>query len=127
MEILSSRVIIHPVDFAASRRFYEDVLGLRLYHEYGDGESVIGAVYFAGGGHIELVDHNDDRGVLTKLWLQVPDLEAEQTRLRALGADIRSAAERKPWGLDEMELRDPDGHRITLVEIPRDHFLRGHP
>lgn len=127
MEILSSRVIIHPVDFAASRRFYEDVLGLRLYHEYSDGEAVIGAVYFAGGGHIELVAHDDERGQRYKLWLQVPDLDTEQARLRDLDVEIEHAAEHKPWGLIELVLRDPDGHRITLVEVPEDHYLRRGP
>ena len=125
MEVLSSRLVVHPRDFAASRHFYEDLLGLRLYHEYGDGERVIGAVYFVGGGHLELAATSPgaDPGA-TKLWLQVPDLAAEQRRLDAVGVTIDERASLMPWGLKELGLRDPDGLAITLVEVPEDHFLR---
>ena len=45
MEVLASRLILHPSVMARSRHFYEQVLGLRIFHEYGDGSSVIGVVY----------------------------------------------------------------------------------
>ena len=54
MEVLASRLILHPSDMAQSRHFYEQVLGLRIYHEYGDASAVIGVVYFLGGGFLEL-------------------------------------------------------------------------
>jgi catechol 2,3-dioxygenase-like lactoylglutathione lyase family enzyme len=49
MEVLASRLILHPSDMARSRHFYERVLGLRIFHEYGDASAVIGVVYFLGG------------------------------------------------------------------------------
>jgi uncharacterized glyoxalase superfamily protein PhnB len=58
------------------------------------------------------------------LWLQVPDLTAAAATLGAAGADIVEPAARMPWGLDELWLRDPDGHEIHLVEVPADHPLR---
>jgi hypothetical protein len=30
----------------------------------------------------------------------------------------------KPWGLREMQLRDPDGLSIVIVEVPATHPLR---
>ena len=30
----------------------------------------------------------------------------------------------EPWGLTEMWIKDPDGIRIVLVEVPDDHPLR---
>jgi catechol 2,3-dioxygenase-like lactoylglutathione lyase family enzyme len=48
MEVLASRLILHPSDMAQSRHFYEQVLGLRIIHEYGDDSAVIGVVYFLG-------------------------------------------------------------------------------
>jgi catechol 2,3-dioxygenase-like lactoylglutathione lyase family enzyme len=54
MEVLASRLILHPSDMAQSRHFYEQVLGLRIFHEYGDRSAVIGVVYFLGGGFPEL-------------------------------------------------------------------------
>ncbi len=120
-----AEVIIHPSDLTVSRDFYENVLGLRLYHEYGDGDRVIGVVYFLGGGNLELAatPAAHQMGV-TKLWLQVPDLDAEQKRLHGLGVRIDQRAARMAWGLIELHLRDPDDHLLTLVEVPEDHFLR---
>lgn len=125
MEVLASRILIHPTDIGRAREFYEDVLGLGIYHEYAQGGVVIGVVYFAGGGFIELAETVANVIVGTnELWLQVRDLRSEQARLIALGVEFKSEAERKPWGLIEANLVDPDGNSIVLVEVPRDHFLR---
>ena len=35
--------------------------------------------------------------------------------------------QREPWGLVEMCVRDPDGVRIAVVEVPDDHPLRYRP
>lgn len=74
MEILSSRVLLAPSDFAASRRFYEDVVGLSIYREYGHEGQVSGVVYFLGGGFLELTSTGPATvGDALKLWLQVDD------------------------------------------------------
>ena len=39
-------------DLARSRAFYEDVLGLSIYREYGIGGVATGVVYFLGGGYL---------------------------------------------------------------------------
>jgi hypothetical protein len=31
---------------------------------------------------------------------------------------------RKSWGLIELDLIDPDGPAVMLVEVPEEHFLR---
>jgi predicted enzyme related to lactoylglutathione lyase len=125
MEILSSRTIIRPGSMTASREFYEGVLGLRIYREWS-----VGVVYFLGGGFLELSNGGTDEPAAASgpqpmaLWLQVPDLAAAQERLRAVRADIVRPATRMPWGLDELWLRDPDGHELHLVEVPAGHPLR---
>src|SRR5947209_6259704 len=58
------------------------------------------------------------------LWLQVPDLAHAHTALLAAGVDVVDPPERKPWGLDEMWIRDPDGVSIVVVQVPDDHPLR---
>ena len=35
MEILSSRILLRPADLGRSRHFYQDVLGLAVYREFG--------------------------------------------------------------------------------------------
>ena len=49
MEVLSSRVLLSPLDFDRSRRWYIDVLGLRIYREFGANGRLTGVVLFLGG------------------------------------------------------------------------------
>lgn len=123
VEVLSSRVVLSPVDFDRSRHWYADVLGLRVYREFGAGGRVTGVVFFLGGGLLELSDAGTP-GPLT-LWLQVPDVDAEHVRLVASGeVNVVHAPETMPWGLREMWIEDPDGVRIAVVEVPEDHPIR---
>ncbi|HET7489269.1 MAG TPA: VOC family protein [Acidimicrobiales bacterium] len=122
MEVLSSRILYHTDDFASLRAFYEDVIGLQVYREYGDG-TVTGVVFFLGGGFLE-ISHDDDRSPPVSLWLQVADVRAEEARLRAAGVTVSRGAERMPWGLVECWAHDPEGNELRLVEVPADHPLR---
>jgi predicted enzyme related to lactoylglutathione lyase len=124
MEILSSRVIIHPVDLSASRAFYEGVLGLSIYREWG-----VGVAYFIGGGRLELSGGSAGgaRAGPTTLWLQVPTLDGVEAELRASGVAVHKPAETMPWGLIELWIGDPDGNELRLVEVPAGHPLRSRP
>lgn len=128
MEVLSSRILLTPADFDATRRWYTDVLGLRTYREYGADGHVTGVVLFAGGGFIELTSASSGRPLgpaPVTLWLQVADVAVEHERLAADGTvTITAPPERMPWGLVEMWLEDPDGVRLVLVEVPEGHPLR---
>ncbi len=127
VEVLSSRTIIATQDLAASRFFYERTLGLRVYREYGSHGEVTGVVFFLGGGFLELAEGPPGpgrTGDAVKLWLQVPDLAAEELRLGQAGVGVRKPAARMPWGLDEMWIEDPDGIELRLVEVPPEHPLR---
>lgn len=53
MEVLSSRILLRPSDLERSLHFYEDVLGLAVYREWGEGKSR-GVVFFLGGGMLEV-------------------------------------------------------------------------
>ncbi|MPY95039.1 MAG: VOC family protein [Acidimicrobiia bacterium] len=117
LHVLSSRVIIHPVDLERSRRFYEEVIGLNVYREWG-----VGVALFIGGGLLEL----SGRGTAgaTTLWLQVPSLDGVEAELAAVGVSVRKPTEVMPWGLVELWVEDPDGNELRLVEVPPDHPLR---
>src|SRR5688572_13411688 len=111
MEVLSSRVLLSPRDFERSRRWYTDVLGLRIYREFGVDGRVTGVVLFMGGGFLELNQTHPPQGHDPRpvtLWLQVPDVDVEHERLIATG-DVTIAAEptTMPWGLREMWMEDP--------------------
>ncbi|MGH8908814.1 MAG: VOC family protein [Egibacteraceae bacterium] len=124
MHVLAARILLEPADFQASIAFYEAKLGLARFREWGSPPHR-GVVYFLGGGYLEL--HESGAGVAAsgvRLWLQVADARAAFQQLTGRGVHIDAAPERKPWGLIEMELRDPDGLRIVIIETPLDHPLR---
>lgn len=128
VEVLQSRVLLRPGDMDASLRFYEEQLGLARYREWGR-RPHRGVVFFLGGGFLELTERSPSapprpppRGV--RLWLQVEDLQHAHDELRDRGVEIEESPERKPWGLLEMAVRDPDGLQLILIETPLDHPLR---
>jgi catechol 2,3-dioxygenase-like lactoylglutathione lyase family enzyme len=82
MDVLSSRVLLHPTDPERSRAFYRDTLGLAIYREFGGGPER-GTVFFLGGGFLEL----SGRAAAPPapgmaLWLQVRELAAARRGAR---------------------------------------------
>jgi predicted enzyme related to lactoylglutathione lyase len=124
MEVLSSRVLLRPTDFERSFRFYAESLGLHVYREWSSG-STRGVVFFLGGGFLELSGSSPTgASESASLWLQVRDVDAVGHELEEAGVDIIELPADKPWGLREMQIRDPDGLRIVIVEVPETHPLR---
>lgn len=124
MHVLQSRVLLRPSDFDASVDFYERRLGLVRYREWGQ-RPRRGAVYFLGGGYLELTEGSQPSAVVgPRLWLQVADVEATRDELAVAGVAIAAEPERKPWGLVELSVHDPDGLELVIVEVPGDHPLR---
>ncbi len=120
MDVLSSRLLLHPRELAVSQRFYRDTLGLAVYREFASG-----LVFFLGNGLLEVSGQNPAGAASgLELWLQVRDVGAEHARLAALGVPVLRPPRLEPWGLIELWIADPDGVRIVLVQVPEDHPLR---
>jgi catechol 2,3-dioxygenase-like lactoylglutathione lyase family enzyme len=127
VEILSSRILLRPVDLDRSRRFYRDVLGLAVYREFGPAADPA-VVFFLGQGLLEVSGHGPGPSEgSAMIWLQVRDVRAEHSRLAAAGVRVIQEPAAESWGLTEMWIEDPDGVRIVLVEVPADHPLRRDP
>ena len=127
VQVLSSRVLVRPADPERSRAFYGEALGLEIYREFGTGPER-GTVYFLGGGFLEVSGRAaETAGDTLRLWLQVADAAAAHEELVARGVPVLRPPVREPWGLIEMWIADPDGHRIVLTEVPADHPLRYRP
>jgi catechol 2,3-dioxygenase-like lactoylglutathione lyase family enzyme len=123
MEVLSSRVLIHPVDPEVSTAFYRDVLGLATDKEFPGG-----TVFFLGHGSLEIVGRGQaGPGPDVALWIQVRELPGTLAELAGRGVTPKRGPQREPWGLDEAWIADPDGIRIVLVEVPAGHPLRTDP
>lgn len=123
MEILASRMLLRPADYARSVSFYRDALGLAVAREYSGG-----VVFYAGQSLIEVAGHGAPERPGTpfpvSLWLQVRDLYSTQKQLRDRGVEITREARAEPWGLHEMHVDDPDGMTLIFVQVPDDHPLR---
>lgn len=120
MEVLGSRILLHPRDRDRSTMFYRDVLGLAVHREFPGG-----TVFVLGGGFLEVSGQSTaDPSVATAVWLQVRDLAATAAELIQRGVEVLREPRREPWGLDEMWIADPDGLRLVIVEVPADHPLR---
>ncbi|SFD68310.1 Uncharacterized conserved protein PhnB, glyoxalase superfamily [Actinopolyspora alba] len=120
MEVLSSRVILRPGDHDRSVRFYRDTLGLAIHREFPGG-----TVFFLGQGLLEVSGTGDSGPSEDQmLWLQVRDAAESVRELREFGVAVLAEPERRPWGLIEGTVADPDGMRIVLVEVPPEHPLR---
>ena len=124
MEILSSRFMLHPRDFDRSLFFYREILGLHPMREFGAGGSR-GVVFFLGSGFLEITEQEvNPPSSATELWLQVRDVRRVEQELRAAGVRVVESATRKPWGLVELRVADPDGLVLIFVEVPAEHPLR---
>jgi predicted enzyme related to lactoylglutathione lyase len=128
VEVLAARTLLVPSDFEASVAFYDDLVGLARFREFGAAGRVTGVVWFVGGGYLEASAHGvpstGDGASAVRLWWQVRDLDAEHDRLAAAGASVLAPPADMPWGLRECWIADPDGVRICLVEVPDDHPMR---
>jgi len=120
MEVLSSRVLLHPRNRERSTAFYRDVLGLAVHREFPGG-----TVFVLGGGFLEISGESAaGPSAATAVWLQVRDLTATAAELIQREVEVLREPRREPWGLDEMWIADPDGLRLVIVEVPADHPLR---
>jgi len=71
MEVLSSRILLHPSELQRSHRFYRDMLGLAIYRQFGT-EDAPGLVFFLGNGLLEVSGQSADAlGDRMAIWIQV--------------------------------------------------------
>jgi catechol 2,3-dioxygenase-like lactoylglutathione lyase family enzyme len=111
--IKSLAFVVYPVsDIAAARKFYEEILGLRLTHEFGGEwfEYDLGDTTFA----ITSTDTDHPipvRGALAAF--EVADLDAEIARLKGMAIPLAGDTKETPV-CRFVILRDPDGSEIIL-------------
>jgi catechol 2,3-dioxygenase-like lactoylglutathione lyase family enzyme len=125
MDVLSSRVLLHPTDPERSRVFYRDTLGAgglsRVRQRAGPRYGLLPGWRVAWSCRAAR-PRRQPPGVA--LWLQVRELAAARRELGERGVPILREPRREPWGLLEMWIVDPDGVRICIVEVPEEHPLR---
>ena len=116
VELLASNPVLAVHDLERSAAWYRDVLGCELR----DGEP--GNWTFCRSGQVdfmlgrcpdvvpasELGDHS------YVAYLRVDDVDAFHHHALEAGAEILKPPTDEPWGMRELGLRSPDGHRFML-------------
>jgi len=122
------RLELFVVDLDRSVAFYERVLGLALERREADYASLRGGELVLGLGAVAaLPERRDgpgfsqerlrgDRGAGAELVLEVDDLEAALHRVERTGHPLAEALRRRPWGLRDFRLVDPDGYYWRVTE-----------
>ena len=115
------RVELFPSDLDATADFYVHVLGFELqrdqrtapvsYLALQRGGIRIGAV--ARSPVDDLAARRPPTGV--ELVLEVDDLAQELARIAAAGWPLHEGLTRRPWGLVDVRLLDPDGHYLRVT------------
>ncbi len=127
---IDSVVLTHLLvvsDIQQSRWFYRDVLGAKVFREYGGTSCVLDfqgswILLVTGGGPTR--DKPDvtfappsDRNIVThELTIRVPDCEAAYEILKSRGAEFLT--EPVNWGREiRCFFRDPDGHLLEISQV----------
>lgn len=116
MRIVGSDPVLAVHDLEVSGTWYRDVLGCEL-DDVAPGDwrfcRAGGTTFMLGRcpsvpAATELGDHS------YVAYLRVDDVDAFHRRAVAAGAEVLKAPSDEPWGMRELGLRSPDGHRFTL-------------
>jgi lactoylglutathione lyase len=122
-------VIVYVSDLDASIAFYRDVVGLPYrftdagYAEFGT-EGTRFALYERRRAEW-LTGRTVTPGPAAEVVVLVDDVDAQASRLAALGATVLSGPADRPWGHRTVHIADPDGFVVELAQqIPRQRARR---
>ncbi len=107
-------------DLAASRKFYEDALGLEVTDTYEEDGKVLGLKMQAGG--VQYFLSQDDfakgsertKGVGMRFYISCDDVDAAAKRVEESGYEFFQPLTDQPWGTRDFAVQDPDGFITTV-------------
>lgn len=123
MQATFRSVVLFVGDMAASRRFYEGLLGLEVDMDFGVNVGYtcglalwqVRAAHEAIHGHAPEDDTPLGRGNL-EVYFEVDDLDAARRAVEAAGVPVVHPIVEQPWAQRVLRLYDPDGHIVELGE-----------
>jgi hypothetical protein len=118
VDVLSNRILLRPGDLDRSRRCCRDILDLAVYREPGP-PTIPGWSSLPARGCSRSAESAGPPGHWVMLWIQARDVRAGHARLAAAGVRVTREPAVEPQGLIEMQIQDPGGVRLVLVEVPR--------
>jgi catechol 2,3-dioxygenase-like lactoylglutathione lyase family enzyme len=117
-------------DLAASRRFYEGLLGLEVKNVMRRGEREIAVAYKAGLSVWQVDDAYDvvfanaprPKTLGAGNWefsFETAELDSFALRLERAGVRFAQPLRELPWGQRAIRVHDPDGHIIDIGSLHR--------
>jgi uncharacterized glyoxalase superfamily protein PhnB len=116
VEVLNSSPVLAVHDLARSSAWYRDVLGCET-HDPDPGNWTFcrsGAIDFMLGRCHDAMPASELGDHSYVAYLRVDDVGAFFARAVDAGAEILKPPTDEPWGMRELALRSPDGHRFML-------------
>jgi uncharacterized glyoxalase superfamily protein PhnB len=109
--ITATTPILRVADVQTSLDYYADRLGFSMTFCWGEPLSFAGVA--RDGFEVFLcLEAQGEPGTWFTVW--VDDVDSLHDEFVARGADVRRAPVDLPWGVREMNVADPDGHRIRF-------------
>ena len=103
--------ILSVKDVAASIRYYVDKLGFKKHWEWGDPPTFAAVTR----DDVEIYFCRETQGKPgTWVYVAVRDVDALYAELLTSGAEIRQPPTNLPWHMRELNVADPDGHRLRF-------------
>lgn len=104
-------------DLEASKRWWAEVMGFRLNQDV-DGWAFMSLDRF--GLHLgecpDAIPVQDMGDHQYFAYVEMEEIDSYYTAIRARGAEILKAPVDEPWGMREMAIRTPDGHRMMIAK-----------
>ena len=104
---------IATADVAAAKRFYQEVLGLDTLMDL-DWIVTYGAQAKASV-QVSIMSEGGSGTAVPDLSIEVDDLEAALTRVKAAGIAIEYGPADEPWGVRRFYVRDPFGKLVNIL------------
>lgn len=103
--------ILNVSDMQRSLRYYSDVMGFNIEWQWGEPTGF--ACVRRDKVEIFLCENAQGGG---QSWMSifVEDVDALYEQYKEAGATIRQPPTNFPWGVREMNVEDPDGHRFRV-------------
>jgi catechol 2,3-dioxygenase-like lactoylglutathione lyase family enzyme len=115
--------ILFVKDMAASRHFYEQMLGQQVDMDFGVNVGYVGGLALWDVQAVfEVVFHRSPDGDARlghdnlEIYFEIEDLDAAQKFLMAEGVNLVHPIVEQPWAQRVLRVYDPDGHIIELAE-----------
>jgi predicted enzyme related to lactoylglutathione lyase len=108
--------ILAVPDLSHSVRYFEDVLGFRTESREGNNWQIV-----SRGDVRIMLGHCEDSPLPEEIgdhsyfaYWQVDDVDSLHAEITQRGAIVRQPPVDKPWGVREMAIATPDGHRMMI-------------